>query len=193
MNACTCCTSDHLTEIDAALRVGATLETVAGLFDVSKDSASRHRRDHLAPAASTPVGVGVHLASADDMIAQSRAARTFDSYDDAEAVYLRSIAAALDARSDNPSLLHEFRVTIASFRPPKVEVTPLADRDVALAQLIADLSMPDGAPEVYERTYAAVIASGGTEDAAFAAANAAIGEPDRVLWDGYANGVRVDR
>jgi hypothetical protein len=141
--ACKVCSSEHKAEIEAAMGVGATLATIATLFGVTEASAGRHRRDHLSRTEAKPSGE--HLEAADRMIEQARATREFDSYDEGEALYLRTIATALDAKNDNPSILHEFRVTLASFRPEKPQQAP-QDAQLELAQLIASISAaPPGA------------------------------------------------
>ena len=183
--ACRVCILPHKAEIEAAMGQGATLATVATLFEVSESAASRHRRDHLARVQVTPKA-GDHIQAAEAMIAQARATRVFDSYDEAEAVYLRSIAAALDAKPDNPSILHEFRVTLGSFRPEKPKV-PATDEQWELAELIATLSGPP--PGTWDAVFKAVITAGGSEEAAFAAASAACGNPDAIKWPGMIDGV----
>ena len=100
---------------------------------------------------------GEHLQAADAMIEQARASRTFDSYDEAEAVYLRTIAVALDAKPENPSILAEFRRTLASFRPVKPQESA-PDAQLELAQLIAACSAPP--PDAWQRAYNAAIAAG---------------------------------
>jgi hypothetical protein len=153
--ACKVCSSEHKAEIEAAMGVGATLATISTLFGVTEASAGRHRRDHL--ARTEVKSTGEHLQAADAMIVTARATRAFDSYDEAEALYLRTIAAALDARSDNPSVLHEFRVTLASFRPDKPPQAP-QDAQLELAQLIAACSAPP--PDAWQRAYDVAVATG---------------------------------
>jgi hypothetical protein len=182
--ACTVCNSPHKTEIDAALGVGATLATVSSLFEVTKSAAGRHKREHMSRTEVAPSGE--HLDAADAMIEQARTTRTFDSYDEAEAVYLRTIAVALDARPENPSILSEFRRTLAGFRPEKPKA-PATDEQWELAELIATLSGPP--PGTWDAVYRAVITAGGSEDAAFAAASAACGNPDAIKWPGMIDGV----
>ena len=165
---CKVCTSEHMGEIEAAMGIGATLATISTLFDVSEASAGRHRRDHLARVEVAPSGE--HLQAADKMIAQARTTRTFDSYDEAESLYLRTIAVALDAKPDNPSVLHEFRVTLASFRPDKPQLAP-QDAQLELAELIANLSGPP--PDAWQRAFDAAVAAGVPPDAAGNVASAA--------------------
>jgi hypothetical protein len=160
------------------------LATVSALFEVTKSAAGRHKREHMSRVEVAPSGE--HLQAADAMIEQARSTRTFDSYDEAEAVYLRTIAVALDARPENPSILSEFRRTLAGFRPEKPK--PAAtDEQWEFAQLVATLRGP--LPGVYESVYQAVIANGGSEDAAWAAANTAVGNPDAIRWPGMVDGV----
>jgi hypothetical protein len=148
--------------------VGATLATISTLFGVSESAASRHRRDHLARTEVEPNGE--HLQAANAMIATARAARPFDAYDEAEALYLRAVAAAVDARSDNPSLLHEYRVTLSSFRPDKPQQAP-QDAQLELAELIASISGPP--PDAWQRAFDAAVAAGVPPDAAGNVASAA--------------------
>ena len=131
--ACKVCSSEHKAEMEAAMGVGATLATISTLFNVTEASAGRHRRGHLARV--EVAARGEHLQAADAMIEQARSTRTFDSYDEAEATYLRTIAVALDAKPENPSILAEFRRTLASFRPQRQQSAP--DEQMELAQLIA--------------------------------------------------------
>ena len=170
--ACTVCNSPHKTEIDAALGVGATLATVSSLFEVTKSAAGRHKRDHMSRAEVAPNGE--HLEAADAMIEQARSTRTFDSYDEAEAVYLRTIAVALDARPENPSILSEFRRTLAGFRPQRVDTT--ANPQQELAEIIASLTCR-GTPETYGAVFDAAVAAGASPEAAQAAAQAAVAPP----------------
>jgi hypothetical protein len=153
--SCTVCNSPHKAEIEAQLGFGATLATVSALFGVTKSAAGRHKRDHMARVEVKPNGE--HLQAADAMIEQARASRTFDSYDEAEAVYLRTIAVALDAKPENPSILAEFRRTLASFRPVKPQESA-PDAQLELAQLIAACSAPP--PDAWQRAYNAAIAAG---------------------------------
>jgi hypothetical protein len=185
---CKVCNSPHKAEIEAAMGQGATLATIATLFEVSESAASRHRRDHLARVQAPTTG-GDHIQAAEAMIAQARATRLFDAYDEAEAVYLRSIAAALDAKPDNPSILHEFRVTVESFRPEKPRETAVSEQQ-ELAELIASMTGPPAG--TYEAVHSAVIAAGGSEGAAFAAANAAVGNPDPIRHQRMVAGVAQD-
>ena len=166
--ACKVCSSEHKAEIEATMAVGATLATISTLFGVTEASAGRHKRDHLARTEVKPSGE--HLEAADRMIEQARATREFDSYDEGEALYLRTIATALDAKNDNPSILHEFRVTLASFRPEKPQQAP-QDAQLELAELIASLSGPP--PDAWQRAFNAAVAAGVPPDKAGNVASAA--------------------
>jgi len=166
---CKVCNSPHKAEIEAAMAQGATLATIATLFEVTASAAGRHKRDHLGRVQVAP-STGDHLRAADAMVAQARATREFDAYDEAEAVYLRSIAAALDAKPDNPSILHEFRVTLESFRPDKPQLSAPVEQ-IELAELIA--SMTCAPHDAWQRAYDASIAAGASPAVANAAATAA--------------------
>jgi hypothetical protein len=166
---CKVCSSPHLAEIDAAIGQGATLATVATLFDVTESAAGRHKKAHLARVQVAPTA-GDHIQAAEAMVAQARATRVFDAYDEAEATYLRSIAAALDAKPDNPSILHEFRVTLESFRPEKPQQTA-PDEQVELAELIAYLSGPPA--DAWQRAFDAAVAAGVSPEVAHKVASAA--------------------
>lgn len=99
--ACKVCSSEHKAEIEATMAVGATLATISTLFGVTEASAGRHKRDHLARTEVKPSGE--HLEAADRMIEQARATREFDSYDEGEALYLRTIATASTRRTIIPA------------------------------------------------------------------------------------------
>jgi hypothetical protein len=165
---CKVCSSEHRAEIEAAMGVGATLSTISTLFGVTEASAGRHKRDHLARTETKLAGD--HLEAADRMIATARAARPFDAYDEAECLYLRAVAAAVDARSDNPSLLHEYRVTLSSFRPEKPQQAP-QDAQLELAELIASLTGPP--PDAWQRAFDSAVAAGVPPDKAGNVASAA--------------------
>jgi hypothetical protein len=132
------------------------LATIAALFGVTESAVGRHKRAHLARVQVAPTA-GEHLQAADAMIEQARSTREFDSYDEAESVYLRTIAVALDAKPDNPSILGEFRRTLASFRPQKPQESA-PDAQMELAQLIAACSAPPA--DAWQRAYAAAVAAG---------------------------------
>jgi hypothetical protein len=114
-----------------------------------------------------------HVADAERLIAAVRLVRgdESDAQDAAEANALLALAAVVDANPANIGALRELRITLDGFRRDAVRVSPREQHE--LAELVAALT---GAPPgVYESVYKAVIDAGGSEDAAFAAANAATG------------------
>jgi hypothetical protein len=105
--------------------------------------------------------------------------------DAAEANALLALAAVVDANPANIGALRELRITLDGFRKDAVRHDPR--EDLEFAQLVATLSGPP--PDTWDAVYNAVITAGGSDDAAFAAASAACGNPDAIKWPGMIDGV----
>jgi hypothetical protein len=131
-----------------------------------------------------------HVADAERLIAAVRIVRgdESDAQDAAEANALLALAAVVDANPANIGALRELPITLDGFRKDAVRTNPQEQHE--LAELIASMSAPP--PGVYESVYNATIAAGGSEDAAFAAANAAVGSPDPIRHHRMVAGVAQD-
>jgi hypothetical protein len=131
-----------------------------------------------------------HVADARALIDAVKLVRgdAYDAQAVAEANALLALAAVVDANPSNIGALRELRATLAGFRhDAAVRVDPRDD--IEFAQLIASLTGPP--PDVYESVYNATIAAGGSKAAAFAAANAAVGNPDAVRYPRMVAGVKM--
>ena len=128
-----------------------------------------------------------HVADAQALIDAVKLVRSdvFNAQDAAEANALLALAAVVDANPSNIGALRELRITLDGFRKDAVRTDPR--EDLEFAQLVATLRGPP--PGVYEAVYKAVVDAGGSEEAAFAAANTAIGNPDAIKWPGMIDGV----
>jgi hypothetical protein len=146
-----------------------SIRETARTFGVSASAVARHN-DHagIAPDSRT----ASHLATAEELIAAVKVIRgtDFSAYL-AEAQQLRSLA-AVDASPSNIGALRELRLTLDQFRRSVFHTDPSEQQ--ALAEMIVKIS--GGAdPDRYDRVFRAAIAAGADEDAARAAADAALG------------------
>jgi len=121
---CTVCKSADASAVNRRLVAGDSLRSVAQRFEISRSTYSRHvnhvdagQSDHSGPV-DAPAGSDRHEAVAEALVDAYRRQRgeKFTELDAAEAVQLRSTAAALDADPTNVSLLREFRISLAMFR-----------------------------------------------------------------------------
>ncbi|MGD0287396.1 MAG: hypothetical protein ABSC31_13650 [Acidimicrobiales bacterium] len=131
-----------------------------------------------------------HAADAKALIDAVRLVRgdDFDAQDAAEANALLALAAVVDSNPSNIGALRELRITLDGFRRDAVRINPREQHE--LAELVAEVTA--ARPGVYEGVYKAVIDAGGSEDAAFAAANAATGNPDAIKYPRIVAGVVME-
>jgi len=128
-----------------------------------------------------------HVADAQALIDAVKLVRSdvFNAQDAAEANALLALAAVVDANPSNIGALRELRITLDGFRKDAIRTDPR--EDLEFAQLVATLSGPP--PGTWDAVHNAVIAAGGSDDAAFAAASAACGNPNAIKWPGMIDGV----
>ena len=170
---CTVCTDPGVADVDSRLQAGDSLREVARTFGIARATLTRHAAhvepDHPVDSEPPPGG---HLAAALDLIGAVKVIRgdSYGAQDAAEAEHLRSLAELVDANPSNVAALRELRLTHAEFKRAGAATNSDELDDIAI--LVAKLSgRRDG---TYERTFAAVLAAGGDEDVAQAAAEAAV-------------------
>jgi hypothetical protein len=169
---CSICTDPGVEDVNSRLRAGDSLREVARTFGVARATLTRHA-GHIEvghPVDPEPAP-GSHLAAAVALIGAVKVIRgdNYGPQDVAEGEHLRSLAVLVDATPTNVAAMRELRLSLAEFRRAGSSGAP--DELDDLATLVAKLSgRRDG---TYERTFAAVLAAGGDEDVAQAAAEAA--------------------
>jgi hypothetical protein len=165
------CNSPDAHQINEAVRNGTPGTVTASQYGISTSALSRHR-DHIPTSDPSTAGTP-HADAAEAVIGAVRilSKGEINEIDEAEIQQFRSLAAALDARPADPTLLREYRLTQAAIK--KSAIPAIAeDEQMAHAQLIASMTMAPDRVEQANKVHAAAIAAGADETTAIATARA---------------------
>ena len=168
---CSVCNSPDAHAINDAVRSGTPGTITARQYGISTSALSRHR-DHI-PTTDASITGTPHANAAEAVIEAVRVLSKgeINEIDEAEVQQFRSLAAALDARPADPTLLREYRLTQAAIK--KSAIPAIAeDEQMAHAQLIASMTMAPDRVEQANKVHAAAIAAGADETTAIATARA---------------------
>ena len=168
---CSVCNSPDAPAIAKAVRSGTPGTITASLFGISTSALSRHR-SHIPTTDASNAGTP-HADAAEVVIQAVRVLNKgeINEIDEAEVQQFRSLAAALDARPADPTLLREYRLTQAAVK--KSAIPAIAeDEQMELAQLIASMSRAPERADQASKVHAAAVAAGADEKTAIATARA---------------------
>jgi hypothetical protein len=168
---CSICISPDAAAINESVRNGIAGNLTARQYGISTSALSRHR-DHIPNSDASNAG-SPHAIAAEAVIEAVRVLSKgeINEIDEAEVQQFRSLAAALDARPADPTLLREYRLTQAAIK--KSAIPAIAeDEQMEMAQLIASMSRAPERADQAAKVYAAGIAAGSDETTAIATARA---------------------
>ena len=168
---CSVCAHPEVRQINESVQNGTSGRRIASMYRVAPSSLARHRAH---ASVQPPAGPGgTHLTAANAVIAAVRLLREghLDEFEEADAEQLRAIAAAVDDRPGDVTLARELRLSRAAFKKAAVQTDPTEQE--TLAALVASMSGPPNAAELFRRVYDKAIAAGASPEIAGAAAQAA--------------------